>query len=62
MEIVEEGVPVGSCLDEVHMEEERVEVKDQAEEEEIGETHGREKSEGKGREQTITQAHDTWMG
>ena len=39
------GVPVGSCLDEVHMEEEGVQVKVQAEEEEIGETHGREQGE-----------------
>ena len=36
------------CSDEVHMEEERVEVKVQAEEEEIGETHGREQDEEKG--------------
>ena len=40
----------------------RVEVKVQTEEEEIGETHGREQGEEKGREQTITLAHDTWMG
>ena len=39
----------GSCSDEVHMEEEGVEVKVQAEEEEIGETHGREQSEEKGK-------------
>ena len=50
------------CSNEVHMEEERVEVKVQAEEEEIGETHGREQGEEKRREQSITQAHDTWMG
>ena len=39
------GVPVGYCPDEVHMEEEKVQVKFQVEEEEIGETHGREKGE-----------------
>ena len=37
-----------SCSDEVHMEEERVEVKVQTEEKEIGETHGREQGEEKG--------------
>ena len=42
------GVPVGSCLDEVHMEEEGIKVLVQAEEEEIGETHGREQGEEKG--------------
>ena len=47
----------GSCSEDIHMVEEGVEVKVQAEEEEIGETHGREQGE-----QTITQAHDTWMG
>ena len=52
------GVPVGSCLDEVHMEEEGIQVKVQAEEEEIGETHGREQGEEQ-REQTI-KSH-TWM-
>ena len=42
------GVPVGSCLGEVHMEEERVEVKVQTEEEEEkGKTHGREQGEEK---------------
>ena len=40
-------VPVVSCFDEVHMEEEGVEVKVQAEEEEKGETHGREQGEEK---------------
>ena len=55
------GVPVGSCLDEVHMEEEKVEIKVQAEGER-GEKHWKEQSEEKGREQTITQAHDTLMG
>ena len=39
------GVPVGYCLDEVHMEEEEVQVKVQVEEEEIGETHGEEQGE-----------------
>ena len=43
----------------VHMEEEGVKVKVQVEEEEMGETHGREQSEDKGREQTI-KSH-TWM-
>ena len=47
----------------VHMEEERVEVKVEAEEEEeIRDTHGREQSEENRREQTVTQAHDTWVG
>ena len=35
------GVPVGYCLDEVHMEEEEVQVQVQAEGE-MGETHGKE--------------------
>ena len=39
------GVPVGYCPDEVHMEEEGVQVKVQAEEEEKGETHGKEQGE-----------------
>ena len=52
------GVPVGYCPDEVHMEEEGVQVQVQAEEE-IGETHGREQGEEKGREQTI-ESH-AWM-
>ena len=38
---------MGSCLDEVHMEEEGVQVQVQAEEEETGETHGREQGEEK---------------
>ena len=50
----------GSCSEDIHMEEEKVEIKVQEEEVEDRETHGRER--GKGREQTITQAHDTWMG
>ena len=41
------------------MEEEGVQVQVQAEEEELGETHGREQGEKKGREQTI-KSH-TWM-
>ena len=39
------GVPVEYCPDEVHMEEEEVQVKVQVEEEEIGETHGEEQGE-----------------
>ena len=39
---------MGSCLDDVHMEEKRVKVQVQAQEEEIGETHGREQGEEKG--------------
>ena len=39
------GVPVGYCPDEVHMEEEEVQVKVQVKEKEIGEKHGREQSE-----------------
>ena len=42
------GVPVRSCIDKVHMEEEGVQVQVQAEGEEIGETHGREQGEEKG--------------
>ena len=43
-----------SCSEDIHMEEEGVQVKVQVEEqEEIGEIHGREQSEEKGREQTI---------
>ena len=38
------GLPVGYCSDEVHLDEEKVQVKVQ-EEEEIGETHGREQGE-----------------
>ena len=50
---------MGNCLDDVHMEEE-VQVKVQAEEEKIGETHGREQDEEQGeREQTIKS--DTWV-
>ena len=45
------------------MEGEKVEVKVQEEQVEDRETHGREQGEDR-REtgQTITQAHDTWMG
>ena len=39
------GVPVGYCPDEVHMEEEGVQVKVQVEEEEVLETHGREQGD-----------------
>ena len=46
----------GSCSEDIHMEEEKVEIKVQEEEVEDRETHGREQ-----REQTITQAHDTCM-
>ena len=53
------GVPVGYCLDEVHMEEEGVQVQVQKEEEEIRETHGRKQGKEEGREQTI-KSH-TWM-
>ena len=59
------GVHRGSCSEDIHMEEEKVEVKVQEEEEEDRETHGREQGEDRReteREQTITQAHDTWMG
>ena len=38
------GVPVGYCPDEVHMEDE-VQLRVQVEEEEIGETHGKEQGE-----------------
>ena len=53
------GVPVGYCSDEVHMDEEGVQIQVQAEEEEIGETHGREQGEEKRREQSIK--WHTWM-
>ena len=39
------GVPVGYFPDEVHMEEEEIQVKVQVEEEETGETHGKEQGE-----------------
>ena len=55
------GVPVGYCPDEVHMEEEGVQVQVQAEEEEIGETHGREQGEEKGRENKQSLKRMTWM-
>ena len=42
------GVHSGCCSDEVHMEEEGEQVQVPAEEEEIGETHGREQGEEKG--------------
>ena len=54
------GVPVGYCPEEVHMEEEGVQVKVQVEQEDIGETHGREQGEEKKREQT-TLKRMTWM-
>ena len=38
-------IPVGYCPDEVHMEDEKVQVKVQIEQEEIGETHGKEQGE-----------------
>ena len=47
--------------EDIRMEEEKVQIKVQEDEEEIEEKHGREQSDEK-REQTITQAHDTWMG
>ena len=53
-------MPVGYCPGEVHMEEEGVQVKVQAEEEEIGETHGREQSEEKG-ENKQSLGRMTWM-
>ena len=49
------GVPVENCPDDDHMEEE-VQVSVQVEEEEIGETHGKEKGkEQKVKEQTTAQ-------
>ena len=51
------GVPVGSCLDDVHMEEEGVKVQVQAEEEEMGETHGREQGEEKGENTQSSHTH-----
>ena len=39
-------VPVGYFADEVHMEEEEVQVEVQVEAEKIGETHGEEQGEG----------------
>ena len=54
------GVPVGYCPDEVHREEEGVQV--QAEEEEIGETHGREQGEEKGRTNNQVTHMDDYVG
>ena len=42
------GVHRGSCSEDIHMEEEKVEVKVQEEEVEDRETHGREQGEEKG--------------
>ena len=54
------GVPVVFCLHEVYMEEEKVKVQVQAQEEEIGETHGREQGEEKG-ENKQSLRRMTWM-
>ena len=51
------GVPVGYCPDEVHMEEEEVQVKVQAEEEEIGETHKGNKVRKKGENKRSSRTH-----
>ena len=48
---------MGYCPDDVHIEEE-VQVKVQVEEEEIGETHGKEQGEEQRVKRTDTQAHD----
>ena len=53
------GVPVGYCPNEVHTEEEGVQVKVQAEEE-IGETHGREQGEEKGENKRSSRTHG-WL-
>ena len=51
----------GYCPAEVHMEEEGVQVKVQAEEEEIGETHGREQGEEKGENNRSSRTHGVTM-
>ena len=51
------GVPVGYCPDEVHMEEEEVQVQVQAEQAEMGETHGREQGEEKGENKRSSRTH-----
>ena len=48
---------MGYCPDEVHMENEEVQVQVQAEEEEIGETHGREEGEELGERTNDQVAH-----
>ena len=52
----------GSCSCNVHMEEEKVEVKVQEDEVEDEKSQMKRAKRGSKREQTITQAHDTWMG
>ena len=54
------GVPVGYCSDDVHMEEEEVQVKVQVEEK-IGETHGREQGEEQRVKEQTTLRRMTWM-
>ena len=55
------GVPVGYCPDEVHMEEEEVQIKIQIEEEEeIGETHGRKQGEEQRVKEQTTLRRMTW--
>ena len=44
---------MGSCLDELHMEEEGVKGQVQAEEEETGDSHGREQGDEKRRAQKV---------
>ena len=48
---------MGYCPDEVHMEEEEVQIKVQVEEEEIGETHGWEQSEEQRENEQSSRAH-----
>ena len=51
-----------SCSCNVHIEEEKVEVKVQEDEVEDEKRQMKSAKRGSKREQTITQAHDTWMG
>ena len=48
---------VGYCPDEVHVEDEEVEVKAQVQEEEMGETHGREQDEEQGENKQSSRTH-----
>ena len=52
----------GFCSCNVHIEEEKVEVKVQEDEVEDEKSQMKRAKRGSKREQTITQARDTWMG
>ena len=55
-----DGVPVGYCPNDGHMEEE-VQLKVQVEEERIGETHGKEQGEEQRVKEQTTLRRTTWM-